>query len=144
MSFIVLKVGWDEVERLLDKKEFAAALLVTAINVEDVLRDHLEQYKNNLPVSKVKDEHIRSMYGNIGELSLSGCYKVAVHLEKYGFALQNDWKNQISPLIDKRNKLVHVRGYFARLNNLKVFHEPVKQLITNAREFCEANPITRT
>jgi hypothetical protein len=83
------------------------------------------------------------MYGNIGLTSLSGCYKAAVYLEQYGgFALQNNWKDQISPLVDKRSKIVHERSYFARLNKLHVLPEPmIKQLITNARDFCEANPI---
>ena len=143
-ALVVLKIGWSEADRLLQKKEFAAALLVAAINVESVLRDHLRQYKNTLPVPQVRDKDIRSMYGNINGLSLSGCYKVAQHLENYGFKLREDWKHQVVPLLAQRKKIVHERGYFARLTKLEILSEiKIKQLIDNARKFCETNPPTR-
>jgi hypothetical protein len=50
---VALMVSWDEVDRLLDEKEFAAAVLVTAINVESVLIELTKKFCL-FPKSKIK------------------------------------------------------------------------------------------
>ena len=45
-------IGWQEVDRLLDKNEYAAALLVAAVNVEFILWQNLRHLSPASPPSK--------------------------------------------------------------------------------------------
>jgi len=47
-----LIIGWQEVDRLLTKSEFAAALLVAAVNVEFILWEKLRQFAPDSPPPK--------------------------------------------------------------------------------------------
>jgi len=154
---IKILISWQEVDRLLQEREFAAAFLVAAINVEATLRDHISQFSlPRIPLFFCKyprlarllwlaDCRVLSNYKNIEDRYLGTCFEVAKYLAKnYAFSLIGDWKNQIGPLVNPRNKIAHQRGYFERFNQLKEMNENELQSIINmSREFCTANPITR-
>ncbi|MEM4381644.1 MAG: hypothetical protein QXX19_05385 [Candidatus Caldarchaeum sp.] len=135
----ILLIDWEEVDRLLRKKEYAAAVLVAAINVEFTLQNYIFPYKQNL--NTIKDKEIRSQIPNIKNLSLSTCFNVAKYLAaNHGLILKGDWENQVQPLIDPRKKIAHSPGYFAAFTKLKIMNKnTVRELIKNAREFCDAN-----
>lgn len=141
----VLLIDWKEVDRLLKKKEYAAAVLVAAINVEFTLQNYIFPYKQNLNI--IQDKKIQSQIRDIQDRSLATCFNVAKYLaENYGLTLKGDWKNQVQPLIDPRNNIAHSPGYFAAFTKLNIRNmnkKAVYELIKNAREFCSANPSAR-
>jgi hypothetical protein len=146
-------IKWDEIDRLFNKKEYAAAILVTAINVEYTLKRLItELYKSNPNLlQSITNNDIRSKIkskiekNKIEELSLATCFSVAKQLATIkGDWLKGDWEKQVSPLIDHRNKIVHQLGYFADFTQLKCISEnEVKKLIQDARDFCSANLVNR-
>jgi len=154
---IKILISWQEVDRLLQEREFAAAFLVTSINVEATLSDHISQfsvpriplffckYPRLARLLRLADCRVLSNYKNIEDRSLGTCVEVAKYLAKnYAFSLIGDWKNQIGPLISPRNRIAHQRGYFERFNQVKEINEnELRSIINMAREFCNANPITR-
>jgi len=50
-----LVIGWQEVDRLLEKAEYAAALLVAAVNVEFILWENLRRFTPNSPPPKSRN-----------------------------------------------------------------------------------------
>jgi hypothetical protein len=145
-EFGEVPIKWDEIDRLFNKKEYAAAILVTAINVEYNLKQLITELKSNPNLlQSITNNDIRAKIKKIGELSLATCFSVAKQLATIkGDWLKGDWEKQVSPLIDHRNKIVHQLGYFADFTQLKCISEnEVKKLIQDARDFCSANLVTR-
>jgi hypothetical protein len=146
-EFGEVPIKWDEIDRLFNKKEYAAAILVTAINVEYTLKRLITELNQSNPnlLRSITNNDIRSKILKIEELSLAPCFSVAKQLATIkGDWLKGDWEKQVSPLIDHRNKIVHQLGYFADFTQLKCISEnEVKKLIQDARDFCSANLVTR-
>lgn len=140
-----LLISWTEVDRLLEKQEYAAAVLVAAINVEFVLKDHLRQFKDSHPNLCIANSGLKSLYGrDPDELTLGSSFKLARGLTDCEFALKGNWQEQIRPIIEPRNNIAHCRGYFARFTQLKVLTEDqIRKLLDNVHKFCNANPPTR-
>lgn len=133
-------IEWSEVERLLEKQEYAAAVLVTAINVEFTLKQKIIEYARSITKHNKK---IKSIISRITESrsSLGSCFKDAQYLaQHHGFTLQGNWVSQIEPLVDIRNKIAHQPGYFANFTRLKIIgKDAVEKLIRDARDFCSLN-----
>ncbi len=144
-EFGEVPIKWDEIDRLFNKKEYAAAVLVAAINVEYTLKRLItELTQSNPDLLQSINNKIISKIRIIEKLSLAPCFCVAKALAcKKESWLKGDWETQVSPLIGHRNKIGHQLGYFADFTQLKCISEnEVKKLIQDAREFCSANLVT--
>lgn len=142
-----LLIEWDEVNRLLDKAEYAAALLVATVNVEFILWERLRQSAPAAGLAGASDK-AKSTWGQIraghGEMvTLSSLISVAECFT------QNDWLS-LSPSWDPlardidgvRNRIAHERGYFALLTQLKDPDWPeatIRQVLKDAKAFCHGN-----
>jgi len=142
---VTLIIGWQEVDRLLEKNEYAAALLVAAVNVEFVLEECLA----GLPAPP-KERHLcslRSIHGMLSSpagsgVSLASLFRLAdwyVREQKLSFSPVLD---SVEPLKALRTRIVHERGDFAKITQLK---DPewtetcIRQVLAGARAFCHAN-----
>jgi hypothetical protein len=123
-------ISWDEVDRLLEKGEYAAAILVAAVNVEYTLKRL---------IGLIAKERTK-----VCKLTLGACIKRAKELlgKNTGW-LKGDLDRQVVPLNCYRNKIAHERGYYAAFTQLKcVSEEQVRDVICKAREFCCLNQVS--
>jgi hypothetical protein len=122
-------ISWDEVDRLLKKEEYAAAILVAAVNVEYTLKRLIAKERTRVEVCK---------------LTLGACIKRAKELlgKNTGW-IRGDLDRQVVPLNCYRNKIAHERGYYAAFTRLEcVSEEKVRDVISKAREFCCRNQVS--
>ncbi|MCX6095005.1 MAG: hypothetical protein NTY63_09340 [Candidatus Bipolaricaulota bacterium] len=140
-------IGWQEVDRLVEKGESAAALLVAAVNVESILWEHLRRSAPATALTKAPHE-VRSIWGKIQAnqdktVTLSSLLRVAEYVAGFDtFTLSPTWDPIVSEINEARNKIAHERGYFALLTQLKDPTWPearIRQVLESAKEFCHGN-----
>jgi len=145
---VTLIIGWQEVDRLLDKNEYAAALLVAAVNVEFILWETLLSLSRASPPSKkthysewkawqAMEKHDRDSVGLGALIQLAHFFVDGNHL-----ALATPLKPFGWPLNEARKGIAHKRGYFARLTRLEDPDWPetrIRQVLAYAKAFCQAN-----
>jgi len=142
-----LLISWHEVDRLLDKEEYAAALLVAAVNVEFILWVNLCRFSTASKPS-IQDNRISSMWGQVtndhpDKLTLSSLHKVADYMsQRHGLVLVGSWEPVVSDIEDVRNRIGHERGCFAKLTQLR---DPnwsetrIREVLDEAKAFCHGN-----
>jgi len=142
-----LIIGWHEVARLLDKAEYAAALLVAAVNIEFILWENLRRFTPSTALTKAPDK-VRSILGQIQanqhkRVTLSGLLKVVEYVTQCDtLVLSPTWDPLVRVIDDVRNRIAHERGYFANLTQLKDTHWPetrIRKILEAAKEFCHGN-----
>lgn len=143
-AVVRVTVSWDEVKRLFDNEEYSAAMLVAAVNIEYVLTRYIARCQSIVDKENVTTKcDISSLFGRDPEkISLGNLYKVAKHLsDEHAQKLEENWKEQVEPIIKHRNRIAHKHAYFKRLRELKIISKKeIKQIINNARKFCHDNP----
>lgn len=144
---VKLIIGWQEVDRLLSEEEYAAALLVAAVNVEFILWENLRRFSKTANPN-IHDKRVGSMWGQVTnnhpeKLTLSSLRKVAEYMSQHhGLMLVGSWKPVVGDIEDVRNRIGHERGYFAKLTQLKDPDWPethIRQVLEDAKEFCHGN-----
>lgn len=142
-----LVIGWHEVDRLLSEKEYAAALLVAAVNIEFILWENLRRFKPSASQSMMPDK-VSSTWGKIQKnqftkVSLSSLLKVTEYMtQNDAFVLSPTWDPLVREIDEVRNRIAHERGYFAELTKLKDTDWPeprIRQVLEDAKEFCHGN-----
>jgi len=145
-----LIIGWQEVDRLLEKAEYAAALLVAAVNVEFILWENLRllllctpqvtppsNNSDGLKTWNSVNENKRCRAGLGGLIQLAQFFvntdqlTLSPSLESFGW-----------PLNDTRRGIAHTRGFFRRLTQLEMPDWPetrIRQVLEDAKEFCHGN-----
>ena len=119
-----LIIGWQEVDRLFSRKEYAAALLVAAVNVEFILWENLRRFSKTANPG-IQDSRVRSLWGQVTsnhphKLTLSSLREIAEYMsQQHGFVLLGSWRPVVRDIEGVRNCLAHERGYFAKLTQLK-------------------------
>jgi len=142
-----LLISWQEVDRLLAGKEYAAALLVAAVNVEFILWENLHHFSKSASLT-VQDGRISSMWGQVTnnhpeKLTLSSLRKLAEYVSQHhGLVFVGSWRPVVGDIENVRNRIAHERGYFAKLTRLKELDWPesrIRQVLADAKQFCHAN-----
>lgn len=142
-----LIISWHEVDRLVGKAEYAAALLVAAVNVEFILWEHLRRFKPAAGLAAAS-EKVKSTWGQIraghGEMvSLSSLIAVAECFTQHdNLSLSPLWDPLARDIDTVRNCIAHERGYFASLTQLKDPDWPegrVRAVLDEAKTFCHRN-----
>lgn len=142
-----LIISWHEVDRLVEKTEYAAALLVAAVNVEFILWEHLRRFKPTAGLAAASDR-VKSTWGQIrtghGEMvSLSSLIAVAAcFTQSDRLSLSPSWDPVARDVDGVRNRIAHERGYFALLTQLRDPDWPeasIRQVLESAKEFCHEN-----
>ena len=142
-----LIIGWQEVDRLVEEGEYAAALLVAAVNGEFILWEHLRRFTPATPLTKAPHE-VRSTWGKIQAnqdkaVTLSSLLRTAEYFAQCDtFTLSPTWDPLVSEINEARNKIAHERGYFALLTQLKDPDWPearIRQVLESAKAFCHGN-----
>jgi len=141
-----LIISWHEVDRLLSEKEYAAALLVAAVNVEFILWENLRRFAPSA-VSKA-DNNIKSVWGQVRAnkpetVSLGSLLKVTEFFSKHDkLRLSPAWDPIASVINEVRRRIAHERGYFAKLtqlNDADWAETRIRQVLQDAKEFCHGN-----
>ncbi|MCX6096730.1 MAG: hypothetical protein NT125_08510 [Candidatus Bipolaricaulota bacterium] len=142
-----LVIGWQEVDRLLAEREFAAALLVAAVNVEFILWETLRRFTPSAALASAP-EKVKSVWGQIRTnhprgVTLSSLISVVEHLTQYDkLAFSPSWDPLVRHIDAVRNRIAHERGYFALLTQLRDQDWPetrIRQVLEEAKEFCHGN-----
>lgn len=156
-------IGKAETTHLIDKKEYPAALLVTAVDLEYVLEEHLKRYyrKHKSLIEKIGNEKLRNDLGKArkkhsGSLGLYISFFGDVYGKYYNNPDYPDWseeipkedwdkkKGDLSKLNQIRNEIAHDRGTYRKIRKLK--HETynsvedVNSVIDSVYEFCQQYP----
>jgi len=143
-----LIIGWQEVDRLFAKAEYAAALLVAAVDVEFVLWEHLRcLHPSSPPLKKTQYHEWRAWRcvekpdrDSVGLGSLVQLAQFFVDSKQLAFDPplgSSGWA-----LNKARKGIAHDRGYFASLTQLKDPDWPearIRQVLESTREFCHGN-----
>jgi len=152
MAEVRAVIGRPETERLIKKGEHAAALLVTAVDLEFVLQKHLERYRDANGGS-VRNDDVKSVINNLNECYV-GTFKTTfdeIYSEndcpEYSEMQKVEWDKyepELSQLIDIRNDIAHEKGAFTEIwrnayEGLENKSE-VEDLIETVYEFCDQNP----
>lgn len=143
-----LIIGWQEVDRLFSEKEYAAALLVAAVNVEFILWENLRRLSPASPPSK-KTHYPEWKTWQVIEKGDRDSVGLGALIQTAGFfvdskqlALTPPLKPIAWPLNEARKGIAHERGYFARLTRLE---DPdwsearIREILQVAKEFCHGN-----
>ena len=142
-----LIISWDEVDRLLGEKEYAAALLVAAVNVEFILWENLRRFTPSASLSGASNK-VSSTWGKIQKnqltkVTLSSLLTIAEYMtHNDAFALSPTWDPLVREIDDVRNHIAHERGYFAKLTQLKDANWPetrFREVLQDAKQFCHGN-----
>ena len=142
-----LIIGWQEVDRLVAEAEYAAALLVAAVNLEFTLWERLRGLAPKTPPTDSQRVEKRTLervaagerdsvgLGNLIQLAQffvdTGQLDLALPLKPFGW-----------PLNEARKGIAHTRGFFARLTRLEDPDWPgtrIRQVLQSAKEFCHGN-----
>lgn len=143
-----LIIGWQEVDRLLTKTEFAAALLVAAVNVEFILWENLRRFSPASPPSeKTHYSEWKAWHaitkGDRDSVGLGSLIQTAgFFVASQQLALTPPLKPIGWPLNEARKGIAHERGYFAKLTQLKNSNWPetrIRQVLEEAKTFCHGN-----
>jgi len=143
-----LLIEWDEVDRLLGKAEYAAALLVAAVNVEFILWEHLSSLRpSSAPLKKTHYHEWRAWQAvekrDRDSVALGSLVQLAeFYVDTKQLALDPLLKPFGWSLNRARKGIAHDRGYFAKLTQLKDPDWPearIRQVLESAREFCHGN-----
>lgn len=142
-----LIISWHEVDRLLSEAEYAAALLVAAVNIEFILWENLRHFTPTSSLAAA-NPRVMSTWGQIRsnhpkQVTLSGLLAVTEHMTRSDtFVLSPTWDPLVREIDDVRNRIAHERGYFERLTQLKEpdWSEPrIRQVLEDAKAFCHGN-----
>lgn len=142
-----LIISWHEVDRLREKAEYAAALLVAAVNVEFILWKNLKRFTPSASCSMTSN-NVRSIWGKIQKdqftkVTLSSLLAVAEYVTQNDtFVLSPTWDPVVCEISNVRNRIAHERGYFAKLTQLKDPDWPetrIREVLQAAKEFCHGN-----
>jgi len=143
-----LVIGWQEVDRLFSEKEYAAALLVAAVNVEFILWEKLRRLSpTSPPVKKTHFSEWRA-WEAIGKddrdsVGLGSLIQLAqFFVDRNRLALSPPLKPFAWPLNEARKGIAHERGYFAKLTQLNDADWPetrIRRVLKDAKEFCHRN-----
>ena len=141
-----LIISWHEVDRLREKAEYAAALLVAAVNVEFILWENLRRFT---PSSLTRaDNDVKSDWGqvrsnNSQSVSLGSLLRLArFFTSQDSFLLSPTWDPLIPTMNELRRKIAPERGYFSKLTKLEEPNWPgpcIRQVLEDAKEFCHGN-----
>ena len=143
-----LLISWQEVDRLLAKAEYAAALLVAAVNVEFILWENLSRPSpTSLPSEKTHYSEEKAWQavskGNRDSVGLGSLIQLAqFFVNSDQLALSPPLKPFGWPLNEIRRGIAHERGCFARLTQLKDPDWPktrIRQVLADAKAFCHGN-----
>lgn len=143
-----LIISWQEVDRLLSKKEYAAALLVAAVNVEFILWENLRCLSPATLLPKKTHYSEWKTWQAIGNsdrdsVGLGSLIQLAQFFTaNKEFDLQPSMDSFAWPLNEARKSIAHVRGYFSRLTQLKEANWPesrIRQVLEDAKAFCHGN-----
>lgn len=143
-----LLIEWDEVDRLLSKAEYAAALLVAAVNVEFVLWEHLRRLSPAEPPLERRNhpewlawQKVTS--GDRDSAGLGALMGLAQFFAKSGELVFSPLLQPFGwPLNEARKGIAHTRGYFAALTRLEDPDWPesrIRQILHAAKAFCHGN-----
>jgi len=142
-----LLISWQEVDRLLSKNEYAAALLVAAVNLEFILWENLRRFILTSSLAAA-DQRVRSTWGQIRsnhpkQVTLSGLLAVTEYMTQSDtLVLSPTWDPLVRDIDDVRNRIAHERGYFAKLTQLKDSNwseSRIRQVLEDAKAFCHGN-----
>jgi len=142
-----LIISWQEVDRLLAKAEYAAALLVAAVNIEFILWENLQRFTPTSGLTGA-DDRVSSAWGKIKKnqftkVTLSSLLTVAEYMTRSdAFVLSPTWDPLVREIDDVRNRIAHERGYFAKLTQLKDPDWPetrIRQVLEDAKGFSHGN-----
>lgn len=143
-----LIISWHEVDRLLSEEEYAAAVLVAAVNVEFILWENLRHLSPaTLPSKKTHYSKWRTWQA-IGKsdrdsVGLGSLIQLAQFFTANKESdLQPSMDSFAWPLNEVRKGIAHKRGYFARLTQLKEGDWPesrIRQVLKDAKAFCHGN-----
>lgn len=143
----LLVISWQEVDRLFSENEYAAALLVAAVNVEFILYENLRRFAPSTALTKASDR-VKSAWGEIcanhsKKVTLSGLLAAAKHVTQHNrFVLSPTWDPLVGEIEDVRNRIAHERGYFTKLTRLENSDWPesrIRQVLEDAKAFCHGN-----
>ena len=143
-----LIIGWQEVDRLLDKTEYAAALLVAAVNVEFILWENLRRLSPSSPPSERNNHSEWRTWQSIEKNARDSVGLGSLIQTAQFYAANNELT--LEPTLDSfawtlnetRKGIAHERGYFARLTQLEEANWPeprIRQILDDAKEFCHSN-----
>jgi hypothetical protein len=142
-----LIISWHEVDRLLSEKEYAAALLVAAVNVEFILWENLRRFTPTTSLAAA-DSRVSSTWGKVQKnqftkVTLSGLLVVTEYMTQHdALVFSPTWDPLVREIDDVRNRIAHERGYFAKLTQLKDanWQQPrIHRVLNDAKEFCHGN-----
>jgi len=139
-----LLIGWQEVDRLVQEKEYAAALLVAAVGMEFVLSENLWAfYGTSKDKIIITDRNIHSNLGDIKNRYLGTGLCVARYLtDNHNFSLKGQWEKQVQDIKEQRDKIAHERNYFEKCTKLQVPNldkERIERILDEAHRFCIDN-----
>ena len=139
-----LLIGWQEVDRLVQEEEYAAALLVAAVGVEFVLKENLWAfYRGSKDKVIIADAKIHSNLGDIKNRYLGTGLLVARYLaDKHKFSLKGEWEKQVQDIKEQRDKIAHERNYFEKCTKLQIRNldkERIERILDEAHRFCIDN-----
>ncbi len=150
-------IGKAEADKLMDKNEYAAALLVTSVDLEDRLGQNLRNYwdDNKRQIKKAKDEKevdrwrswiTESDSGSIGKYIgiIKEIYDEDSEYPPIDTIKETLWKEseaRLESLATTRNDIVHDVGTYQEINknlyNLFDSKEDIKELIVDIYAFCD-------
>jgi len=143
-----LIISWHEVDRLWEKAEYAAALLVAAVNVEFILWKNLRRFTPSASLNMASNNNVRSIWGKIQKdqftkVTLSSLLTVAEYVPQNDtFVLSPTWDPVVREINNMRNRIAHERGYFAQFTTLKDTDWPetrIRHILDDAKSFCHGN-----
>jgi len=138
-----LIISWHEVDRLLNDREFAAALLVAAVNVEFILEERLV----DLPKPPKDLGSLRSIWGTVNSpagdgMSLANLFRLADWYVEEQKLILSPALTSVEPLKELRRGITHERGHFSKLTQLQDPDWPearIRQVLEDAKAFCHGN-----
>lgn len=154
-------IGRVETNRLIDKEEYSAALLVTAVDLEYILEEHLKRYYRRNE-DKIQEEIDNDDFTNdlgkarkekSGSLGLYICIFENIYGKFFDDSNYPDWTDEIprdqweesKPFLDSlnqvRTEIAHDRGAFKKIRECKHetydSEEKTRDLIGSVYEFCQ-------
>ena len=142
-----LIIGWHEVDRLVEAGEYAAAILVAAVNLEFVLCENLRRVQKSV-TERSLPRKVRRTWRNVEKngweaLTLGRILCLTEALTKIRkLKLSPSWDPLVSDINEVRCRIAHDRGYFSRLTQLRDQDWPemrIREILNSAKAFCHGN-----